>query len=95
VGFTGTSEDHLVNVYTPNQHHSDQFAYFGLIFGKQKELKIFRHSEIGAPELFKTFKLSDAKNLSEIHTVVLPKFTTEKIILFTATKILVMDLGNH
>ena len=66
-----------------------------MIFGKQKELKIFRHSEIGAPEIFKTFKLSHATNLNEIHTVVLPKFTNEKIILFTPTKILVMDLGSH
>ena len=66
-----------------------------MIFGKHKELKIFRHSEVGAPELFKTFNLSAAKNLSEIHTVVLPKFTSEKLILFTATNILVLDLGSH
>ena len=66
-----------------------------MVSGKSKELKIFRHSEIPAIEVFKTIKLGNAQDIDQIHTVVLPKFTNDKVILFTPTQIYVKDLDSN
>ena len=62
VGFTGANDEHLVQVYSQTKHHSDQYAYFGLVDGKNKELKIFRHSDLNNISVFQVIKLSKVQN---------------------------------
>ena len=83
VGFTGTNGEHLVQVYTASKHHSDQFAYFGIGDSKTKEIKIYRHQEVNGIQLFQSFKMGQVKKMSEVHTIVFPRFTSEKAIMFT------------
>lgn len=46
IKFTGTNNETLINVYSPNKHYKDIYSYFGITNKVTREVKIYRHSDV-------------------------------------------------